>query len=101
MKPSHDPLDRLFRSAAQAPARSPAVLPSGAEFRILAAWRRGEPDGELAAVLGLFRRGLAVACALTAVVSAVCWLNLARPTPNLAMEEFALSADALNVAFAP
>jgi hypothetical protein len=34
------------------------------------------------------------------LVAALCWLNLNRPVQNLAVEEFALSADAMNLALA-
>lgn len=67
MKHPH-PLDRLLRSAAQAPGRpiensdlSPAV-----EQRILAHWRAAQAPGntEFLELIRLFRRGLACACAI-------------------------------------
>lgn len=100
MNPPGNALDRLLKSAAAAPRRAPAPRPCGLESRVLAALRRGQPDSELAAILALFRRGLAFACGLTALVSVLCWLNLNQPAQNLAVEEFALSADAMNLAFA-
>jgi hypothetical protein len=100
MKSPQNALDRLLKSAAAAPLRVPAPLPHGFEGRVLAALRPGQPDSELAAILALVRRGLALACGLSALVAALCWLNLNRPVQNLAVEEFALSADAMNLALA-
>jgi hypothetical protein len=93
-------LERLLTSAAAAPARATRPLSHGFEGRVLAALRNGDTESELAAILPLFRRGLAFACGLTALVTTVCWLSLNRPAPNLAVEEFALSADAMNLALA-
>lgn len=93
-------LERLLKSAAAAPAPATRPLPLGFEGRVLAALRTGETDSELTAIIALFRRGLAFACGLTALVTAICWLSLNQPAQNLAVEEFALSADAMNLALA-
>ncbi len=100
MNSPQNALDRLLKSAAAAPLRAPAPLPFGFEGRVLAALRTGQSDSELAAILALFRRGLAFACGLTALVTAVCWLSLNQPVQNIAVEDFALSADAMNLALA-
>jgi hypothetical protein len=100
MNSPQNALDRLLKSAAAAPLRARAPLPFGFEGRVLAALRAGQSDSELAATLALFRRGLAFACGLTALVTAVCWLSLNQPVQNTAVEEFALSADAMNLALA-
>lgn len=93
-------LERLLTSAAAAPARATRPLPHGFEGRVLAALHNGDTESELAAILALFRRGLAFACGITALVTAICWFNLKQPAQNLAVEEFALSADAMNLALA-
>lgn len=68
MKNPH-PLDRLLRSAAQAPGRpteTPGLSPA-LERRILAQWRASQNPGntEFLELIHLFRRGLACACAIT------------------------------------
>lgn len=100
MKSLDTQLERLLKSAAAASAPSVAPLPFAVESRILAAWRRDSPDSELAAIVALFRRGLACACGVAAVVAAVCWFNVETASNTLAVEEFALSADAITLALA-
>jgi len=63
MKPRRDPLERLFRSAASAPARElPHEAPFAVECRALGAWRQPAQDNDdLFSLLPLFRRGLVAA----------------------------------------
>lgn len=63
------PLDRLLRSASQAPghpSESPELNPA-LERRVLAHWRSTQNSGntEFVELLSLFRRGLACAAAIT------------------------------------
>jgi hypothetical protein len=72
MRPDQiSPLERLFRSAAQAPRPVPDEPPFALEARVLAAFRRS-PSGadDLFGFLPLFRRGLAAACIAAAVAIA-------------------------------
>lgn len=100
MNSVNDQLARLLKSAAAAPAPALTPLPFAVEARVLAAWRRVEPDSELAALVALFRRGLACACGVAALVSVLCWLNFNQTNNSLAVEDFALSADAITLALA-
>lgn len=93
-------LARLLKSAAAAPAPGVLPLPFAVESRILAAWRQEAPDSELAAIVALFRRGLVCACGVAALVAAVCWFNVETASNSLAVEEFALSSDAITIALA-
>jgi hypothetical protein len=100
MRPANDPLDRLLKAAAAAPKPTASPLPFAVEARVLAAWRRGEPDSELAALVSLFRRGLACACGVAMLVTTLCWFGREPAGASLTVEEFALSADAITLALA-
>ena len=66
-----DPLDRLLRSAAQAPPRAAGELSFATEARVLAAWRAGAAGDPGVDLVALFRRGLALAGALSVLTVAV------------------------------
>lgn len=89
-----NPLDRLLRSASQAPSlpsENPELSPT-VERRVLAQWRSAQNTGntEFLELLSLFRRGLACAAAIT--ITAVAFTF-----PSPAHEE----ADELAIAEAP
>ena len=70
-KSEHD-LNRLIRSAAQAPREIPTEAPFGLEQRVLARWRhRAEAVEEWFSLLPLYRRALLVACVLA--LAALCF----------------------------
>ena len=78
MKNANRDLDRLLRSAAQAPGRSLAELDLGLQHRVLAEWRRGA--GAAAALvsplLGWWWRGALAACSLAALLVVAAVLNV-------------------------
>ncbi len=100
MKSGHDPLERLLRSAAAVPAPAVKPLPFAVEARVLAAWRQGGGDSELLAIARLLRRGFALATGVALVVATTSLFVTSQSPQNLAVEEFALSADAITFALA-
>ncbi len=100
MKSGAPSLDRLLRSAATAPAAASAPLPFAVEARVLAAWREGSGESELMAVIRLLRRGFALASGIALVVAMGSLLVSRQPVQNVAVEEFALSSDAIIFALA-
>ncbi len=72
MNDSHHNLNRLIRSAAQAPREIPTEPSHGLEQRVLARWRnRAEAVEEWFSLLPLYRRALLVACFLA--LAALCF----------------------------
>jgi len=72
MNDSEHNLNRLIRSAAQAPREIPTEPPYGLEQRVLARWRnRAEAVEEWFSLLPLYRRALLVACVLA--LAALCF----------------------------
>jgi len=100
MKSGHHPLDRLLRSAAAVPAPAVEPLPFAAEVRILAAWRQGDGDSETLAIARLLRQGFGLATGVALLVAAGSLFVANQTSQNLAVEEFALSSDAITIAFA-
>lgn len=94
-------LERLLRSAAAADPRPvDAAVPFVVETRVLAAWRRGDAESELQSVLGLFRRGLVVACGVAALVAVVSWQTSWQPA-TAETAELAAANSVLRLALAP
>lgn len=93
-------LERLLRSAAAAAPRPVVAVPFAVETRVLAAWRRGDAESELQSVLGLFRRGLAVACGVAALVAVVSWQTSWQPA-TAETAELAAANSVLRIALAP
>ncbi len=83
MKASRDPLDRLLKSAAHAPARPAAELPYAVETRVLASWRAGGIDDTARALLPLFRGGLALAGVLSVLAVVLSLWLMHRDTPDV------------------
>ena len=71
MNAFNDPLDRLLRSAAQAPPRAAGELSFATEARVLAAWRAGAAGDPGVDLVALFRRGLALAGVLSVLTVAL------------------------------
>jgi len=63
-------LDRLFRSAASAPQEANEAMPFGFDARVLAGLRRPR-QGEVTALVGLIRQGLAWASVLMIIALAL------------------------------
>lgn len=83
MSHSQHDLNRLFRSAAQAPEDLPAGPSYALEQRILARWRnRAEAVEEWFTHLPLYRRALVVACALALAALAVYFQDLTQDPPD-------------------
>ncbi len=70
MNPNNNPLDRLLRSAASAPAREIDAPGWGSEARALASWRAAlaHPEETNLLPLPMLRRALALAVMTAAVV---------------------------------
>jgi hypothetical protein len=94
MKPFTDALDRLLRSAAQAPSRAAGELPLRTAAGALAGWRGGESEESGFASLPLFRRGLVLAGALAAVTVAASLWEMSRDKADV----WSVSDTVLNVA---
>jgi hypothetical protein len=91
MKNSH-PLDRLLRSASQAPMQNVEAneLSPNVERRILAQWRSSQSSGhtEFMELVSLFRRGLACAAAITITAVAFTFQSpVHEETDELAITE--------------
>jgi len=97
MKAFNDPLDRLLKSAAQAPPRPVGELPFATETRVLAAWRAGAAEDAGLALLSLFRRGLALAGALSVLTVALSLWIMHRDTSDV----WAVSDPVINLASLP
>ena len=97
MNAFNDPLDRLLRSAAQAPPRPTGELPFATEAGVLASWRAGMAGDAGPALLSLFRRGLALAGALSVLTVAVSLWMMHRDTSDV----WAVSEPVINLASLP
>jgi hypothetical protein len=83
-----DPLERLFRAAAQAPQRTvPREAPFSVESRALASWRSTAVVAaeDWFSFLPIFRRGLALACGIALVALAVSYIELKQPSDEIAI----------------
>jgi hypothetical protein len=83
MKAFNDPLDRLLKSAAQAPPRPVSELPFATETRVLACWRAGAAEDWGVDFLALFRRGLALAGAFSVLTVAVSLWEMRHDTTDV------------------
>jgi hypothetical protein len=97
MKPKQDSLERLFKSAAQAPHPLPGQAPFAVEACVLAALRCGSPDGdEMFGFLPLFRRGLAFACVAAIVAVAISYAG-----QSASMDETAILNSVAEISYLP
>jgi hypothetical protein len=62
-------LDRLLKSARQAPAAPEPTLTFAGELNVLAQWRKARAAGDVFNWLPLLRRSVAVACVIAMVVA--------------------------------
>jgi hypothetical protein len=85
MNESDHDLERLYNAAAQAPREIPGEVPLGLERRVLALWRSGAAAvDEFFSPLPLYRRGLALACALVvAALAFYCWELSQQPSDEV------------------
>lgn len=75
MKASHDPLDRLFRAAANAPDEPATKLPFGFETKAIAHWR-GTLAADPAGLIRLLRRVMVMSLALIVLAGAGAYREL-------------------------
>jgi hypothetical protein len=87
-------LDRLLRSAAQAPPDAPAEMPFGFDTRVVALGRR---NGNGSAMAGLLRRVALIAAAVILFAGAGAYLEFDRNTDELLASgnEFAIADSAI------
>lgn len=100
MKRLDEQLQRLLRAAAAAPAAPVGELSFAVESRVLSAWRQRDVGGELAALIGLFRRGLMLASVVAVAVAFVSWQSAQEPV-SLTNAEVAAADSVLRLALAP
>jgi hypothetical protein len=84
MKNHTDPLEQLFRAAAQAPRAAAPEVPAGLENRVLAAWRASLTEDDSALLMAWLRRAVILASVL--VLASAAW-SLGSPSPVRASEE--------------
>lgn len=81
-KSEHD-LKRLLRAAARASREAGHEVPLHLERRVLAVWRSGGTAvDDFFSPLPLYRRALALACALVLAALAYCCWELSDPLPD-------------------
>lgn len=96
-------VDRLLRSAADAPEASPAEAPFGFETRVVAAWRSGKNGGNDVAELSRFLRGAgAIAFAVLILAGGAAYRQYRDETKfaSLATNEYAIADSAIQTEFA-
>lgn len=92
----HDPLERLFKSAAQASREEAAgELRFPTQARILAAWRAGRDESE--AFLPLLRKAILAAVTVTVLAVAFTLMN-AQIGQDADMDEIVAATNSLNEA---
>ncbi|HAB16587.1 MAG TPA: hypothetical protein PLX89_01525 [Verrucomicrobiota bacterium] len=97
MKSLENQLERLLRSAARAPRPAEVTELSGAaEARVLAAWRRSQPEGP-SWMLRWLQGGLAAAAVAAAVALGLNWTTFRQQ----AADEYAVADAALYAALTP
>ena len=89
MKPKREPLDRLFRSAAQAPAKQVEETPFGWETRVLQAVSEHRAANVAVAIGTIWRQGVFWAFATAVLVASFSAWNI-RSTGLVDPERLAL-----------
>lgn len=92
-------IDRLLRSAAQAPDEAPAEPPFGFETRVVALWRSSKPKAN---GLGMLFRGIVVSSALIMIVSATATFREYQQgveAGDVSTNEFAIADSAIQAEF--
>ena len=95
-------VNRLVRSAANAPESSPADAPFGFETRVVTAWRSGENGGNDVADLSRFlRRAGALAFAVLILAGGAAYRQYRDETKfaSLATNEYAIADSAIQTEF--
>lgn len=92
-------IDRLLRSAAQAPDEAPAEPPFGFETRVVALWRSSKPRAN---GIGALFRGIVVSSALIIIVSAAAMFREYQQgieAGDVSTNEFAIADSAIQAEF--
>lgn len=95
----HEKIDRLLRSAAQAPDTTSAAMPFGFDTRVVALWRAGamKPNG-----VTLLLRRVALLSAAVIVVSTIAAVQQARENRDVGdsfTNEYAIADSAIQAEF--
>ena len=95
----NEPIDRLFRSAAQGNEEVPAAMPFGFDTRVVALWRAGAPMTN--GVMQLLRRVamLSIAVIVISTIAAVREANQSREIRESFANEFAIADSAIQDEF--
>jgi hypothetical protein len=99
MNGSKNDIDRLLRSAAQAPDEIPAEPPFGFETRVVALWRSGK---QRANGFGALFRGIVVSSAVIMIVSAAATFReyqRGMEAGDVSTNEFAIADSAIQAEF--
>jgi hypothetical protein len=92
-------IDRLLRSAAQAPDEAPTEPPFGFETRVVALWRSSKTKAN---GLGMLFRGIMVSSALIMIVSAAATFREYQEgveAGDVSTNEFAIADSAIQAEF--
>jgi hypothetical protein len=95
-------IDRLLRSAANAPESQPPDVPFGFDTRVVAAWRSDRPGGnDLADLSRFLRRAGVVACAVLVIAGAAAYRQYREETSfvGLPSNEYAIVDSAIQTEF--
>lgn len=93
----HDPLDRLFKSAALAKREEAAEeLRFPTQARILAAWRAGRDESE--AFLPLLRKAILAAVTVTVLAVGFTLMNAQVGRPDADVDEMVAATNSVNEA---
>ena len=95
----NEPIDRLFRSAAQGNEEVPAAMPFAFDTRVIALWRAGAPMTN--GVMQLLRRVamLSIAVIVISTIAAVREANQSREIRESFANEFAIADSAIQDEF--
>jgi hypothetical protein len=94
-------LQRLLKTAAQAPADEPVSAPFGFDTRVVALWRAGHGNGGLNGVVRLIRRVVVLAAFLILVSGAAAFheYQATRDIVEPGNNEFAIADSAIQSEF--
>ena len=99
MSANKNDIERLLRSAAQAPGDPPAEPPFGFETRVVALWRSSKPKAN--GIGGLFR-GIVLSSAIIMIVSAAATFReyqRGMEAGDVSTNEFAIADSAIQAEF--
>jgi hypothetical protein len=100
MKPTD--VDRLLRSAAQAPEEAPAEAPFGFDTRVVAAWRAGgNGNGDFADLSRFLRHAGVIASAVLVLAGAAAYRQFRDEAKFVAIttNEYAIADSAIQTEF--